>query len=59
MFATDIFPNLQVDISERVNLLRFAKLTPAFSNRARPESMRFASRLGRGALAFLASDSPT
>jgi hypothetical protein len=55
-FATDIFPKLQADINERVNLLRFAKLAPTFSNRARPESRRFASRLGHGALAFLASD---
>jgi hypothetical protein len=29
-FATDIFPKLQTDISERVNLLRFAKLAPNF-----------------------------
>jgi hypothetical protein len=36
-FATDIFPKLQVDINERVNLFRFAKLAPTFSNRARPE----------------------
>jgi hypothetical protein len=58
-FATDIFPKLQADISERVILLRFAKLAPTFSNRARPESRRFVSRLGHGALAFLASDPPT
>jgi hypothetical protein len=58
-FATDIFPKLQADPSERVNLLRFSKLAPTFSNRARPESRRFVSRLGQGALAFLASDSPT
>jgi hypothetical protein len=57
--ATDIFPELQADISERVNLLRFAKLAPTFSNRARPESRRFVSRLCHGALAFLASDPPT
>jgi hypothetical protein len=57
-FATDIFPNLQADISERVNLLRFAKLTPTLFNRARPESRRFVSRLGHGAFAFLASDPP-
>jgi hypothetical protein len=36
-FATDIFPKLQPDISERVNLLRFANLASTFSNRARPE----------------------
>jgi hypothetical protein len=47
---------LQAGISERVNLLRFAKLAPTFSNRARPESRRFASRIGHGALAGLASD---
>jgi hypothetical protein len=58
-FATDIFPKVQADISERVNLLRFAKLAPTFSNRARPESRRFVSRLGHGNLAFLASDPPT
>jgi hypothetical protein len=58
-FATDIFPKLQADISERVNLLRFKKLAPTFSNHARPESRRFVSRLGHGALAFLASDPPT
>ena len=58
-FATDIFPKLQADISERVNLLRFAKLAPTFSNRARPESRRFVSCLGHGVLAFLASDPPT
>jgi hypothetical protein len=51
-FATDIFPKVQADISERVNLLRFAKLAPMCSNRARPESRRFVSRLGHGALAF-------
>jgi hypothetical protein len=51
-FATDIFPKLQADISEHVNLLRFAKFAHTFSNRARPESMRFVSRLGHGALAF-------
>jgi hypothetical protein len=43
----------------RVNLLRFAKLAPTFSNCAWPESNRFVSRLGQGALAFLASDMPT
>jgi hypothetical protein len=58
-FATDIFPKLQADISERVNLLRFAKLAPTLSHRAPPESRRFVSRLGHGALAFLASDRPT
>jgi hypothetical protein len=58
-FATDIFPKLQADTSERVNLLRFAKLAPTFSNRARPEFRRSASRLGHGVLAFLASDPPT
>jgi hypothetical protein len=58
-FATDIFPKLQADISDRVNLLRFAKLAPTFSNRAGPESRRFAFRLGHGALAFLALDPPT
>jgi hypothetical protein len=55
-FSTDIFPKLQADISERVNLLRFAKLAPTYSNRVRPVSRRFASRLGHGAVAFLASD---
>jgi hypothetical protein len=51
-FATDIFPKLQADISEHVNLLRFAKFAPTFSNCARPESRRFVSRLGHGAVAF-------
>jgi hypothetical protein len=55
-FATDIFPKIQADISKRVNLLRFAKLAPTFSHRARLESRRFAYRLGHGALAFLASE---
>jgi hypothetical protein len=58
-FATDIFPKLQADISERVNLLRFANLALTLPNRAQPESRRFASRLGHGALALLASDPPT
>jgi hypothetical protein len=58
-FATEIFPKLRADTSERVTLLRVAKLSPTFFNRARPESRRFASRLGHGALAFLASDPPT
>jgi hypothetical protein len=58
-FATNIFPKRQADISERVNLLRFAKLAPTFSNRARPESRRFVARLLHGALALLASDPPT
>jgi hypothetical protein len=58
-FATDFFPKLQADINERVNLLRFAKLGPTFSIRARPESRHFVPRLGHGALAFLASDPPT
>jgi uncharacterized membrane protein len=58
-FATDIFPKLQADTCERGNLLRFAKLATAFSNRARSESRRFVSRLCHGALAFLASDQPT
>jgi hypothetical protein len=58
-FATDIFPKLQADIRERVNLFRFAKLAPTFSNRARPESRRFVFRVGHGALAFLASNPPT
>jgi hypothetical protein len=35
------------------------KLAATFSNRARPESRRLVSRLGHGALAFLASDPPT
>jgi hypothetical protein len=39
-FATDIFPKLQADISEPVNLLRFANMVPTFSNRARPESTK-------------------
>jgi hypothetical protein len=58
-FATDIFPRLQADINECVNLLRFAMLPRTLSNRARPESRHFVSRLGHGALAFLASDPPT
>jgi hypothetical protein len=58
-FIAVIFPKLQDDISERVNLLRFAKLAPTFSNRAPPESRRFVSHLGHGALAFSASDPPT
>jgi hypothetical protein len=58
-FVTDMFPKLQADISERVNLLRFAKLAPMFSNLARPESRRFASRLGHGPFAFLTSGPPT
>jgi hypothetical protein len=58
-FATDIFPKLQANISELVNLLHFAKLAPPFSYRARQESWRFVSRLGHGALAFLPSDPPT
>jgi hypothetical protein len=58
-FATNIVPQLQADINESVNLFRFAKLAPMFSNRARPESRRFVSRLGHGALPFLASDPPT
>jgi hypothetical protein len=58
-FATDIFPKLQANRSERDNLLRFAKLAPTSSNRARPESRRFVFRLGHGALAFLAWDPPT
>jgi hypothetical protein len=58
-FATETFPKLHADINKRVNLLRFAKLAPTFCNRARPESRRFASRLGHSALSFLASDPPT
>jgi hypothetical protein len=58
-FATDILQKLKADINEYVNLYRFAKLAPTLSYRARPESRRFASRLGHGALAFLASDPPT
>jgi hypothetical protein len=54
--VTDIFRKLKADIIERVNLLHFANLAPMFPNRARPESMRFASRLGHGALEFLTSD---
>jgi hypothetical protein len=42
--ATDIFPKLQADINERVNLLRFVMLAPTFSNRARPESRRISSQ---------------
>jgi hypothetical protein len=49
-FAKDIFPKLQADMSERVNLIRFANLAPTLCNRARPESRRFASRLSHGAL---------
>jgi hypothetical protein len=58
-FVKDIFPKLQADISECVNVRRFANFAPTFSNRARPESRRFPSRLGHGALAFLALDLPT
>jgi hypothetical protein len=50
-FATDIFPKLQADISERVNLLRFVKLAPTVSNRGGSLGA-LASRLGHGALAF-------
>jgi hypothetical protein len=57
--ATDIFPKLQAYISERVNLLRFAKLAPKFSKRARPESRHFVSRLGHGTLSLLVSYPPT
>jgi hypothetical protein len=57
--ATDIFPKLHADISERVNLLRFANLASTFSNRAPPESRLFASRLGHDVLVFFASDPPT
>jgi hypothetical protein len=58
-FATGIFTKLQADISERVNLLRFATLTPTFFNRARLEPRSSVSRLSQGALALLASDPPT
>jgi hypothetical protein len=58
-FDTDIVPKLQADLNERVNLLRFAKLAPTFSYRARPEYKRFAYRLGHGAHVFLAEDPPT
>jgi hypothetical protein len=58
-FTTDIFPKLQTDIIECVNLLRFATLAPTFSNRARPESRRIASHLGRGTLPFWALYPPT
>jgi hypothetical protein len=59
-FATDILPiKLQADKCDCVNLLRFAKLAPTFSNRAWPESRRFASCLDHGALAFVASNPPT
>jgi hypothetical protein len=54
-FATEIFPELQADIIERVNLLRSAKVGPTFSHGTRPEFKRFASRLRHGALAFLDS----
>jgi hypothetical protein len=57
--AFAIFPKLQADISERVNLLRFSKLASTFSNRAWLEPRHFVSHLGHGALAFLASDPPT
>jgi hypothetical protein len=53
-FATDIFPKLQAHISERVKLLRFAKLAPTFSNRPPLESRRCVSRLGHGALVCVA-----
>jgi hypothetical protein len=59
-FSTNIFPMLQAGMNERVNLLRVANLAPTFSDRARPEPTRFASRsLGHGVLAFLTSDPPT
>jgi hypothetical protein len=58
-FATDIFPKQQADLTERVNLLSFAKFASTVSYHARPESRSFASRLGHGALSFLASDPPT
>jgi hypothetical protein len=58
-FTTNIFQKLHVDINECVNLLHIANLVPTSSNRARPESTRFASRLSYGALAFLASDPST
>jgi hypothetical protein len=41
-----------------VNLLRFTYPASTFSNRARPESRRFLSRVGHGAVAFFASDPP-
>jgi hypothetical protein len=44
---------------ERVNLLRFAKLAPTFSNRSRPESRRFHLVSAMASLRFLASDPPT
>jgi hypothetical protein len=44
-FVTDIFPKPQADISERINLLRFAKLAPTFSYHAWPKSRRFVYRL--------------
>jgi hypothetical protein len=58
-FATTVYVKLQADISERVNLTRFANIVLKFTNLAQPESRRFASRLSRGALAFFASDPPT
>jgi hypothetical protein len=58
-FANDIFPKLQAHMSKRVNLIRIANSPPTLSNRARPESRRFAFRLSHGALAFLASGPPT
>jgi hypothetical protein len=58
-FNTDIFPKLQADISVCVNLLCFANLAPTFSNHAQPQSNRFVSRLGHGALAFFTSGTPT
>jgi hypothetical protein len=50
--ATEMVPKLEADIGERVNLLRFEKLAPTFSNRARPKFKRFVARFGHGALAF-------
>jgi hypothetical protein len=58
-FATNILPKLQADKCEYVNLLRFAKIAPTFSDRARAESRRIAPRLDHDALAFLASNTPT
>jgi hypothetical protein len=55
-FATKIFAKIHADISERVNVLRFANLVPTFSKRAWPELRRFVSLLSHGAFAFFASD---
>jgi hypothetical protein len=59
LFATNVHPKVQADISERVNLLCFASLAPTFSSHSRLESWRFIFGLCHGAPAFLPSDPPT